>query len=114
MTTTKSTPTQAQPANQPTPQQIVNEGIVRVVEAHGIDVQKNRYKAMRAIAWQSFVNAVEAGTFDALVKAAIANVEQLPSGWEIVAPAKPERVAPAQVKTPVEKAATTTAKAAAR
>lgn len=83
MTNTKSTPTQTEPANPLTPQQIVNGGIVRVIEAHGIDAQKNRYKAMRAIAWQAFADAIAAGTFDALVKRAIANVEQLPSGWEI-------------------------------
>lgn len=114
MTTTKNTPAQAEPANQPSMQKIVNEGIARVIEATGIDVQKNRYKAMRAIAWQSFVNAIEAGTFDALVKTAIANVEQLPSGWEIVAPAKPEPVAAAQAVTPAKKAVTTAAKAETR
>lgn len=116
MATTSSTPTptQAEPAHQPTLQQIVKEGIARVVEAHDIDVQKSRYKAMRAIAWQSFVNAIEAGTFDALVEVAIANIKQLPSGWEIVAPAKPEPVATAQVEAAVKKSATTTAKAATR
>lgn len=94
----KSTPNQTEPVNQPTLQQTVNEGIARVIEATGIDVQKNRYKAMRAIAWQSFVKAIEAGTFDALVNAAIANVEQLPSGWEIVASAKlaPTEMSPAK------------------
>lgn len=62
---------------------IVSAGIMQVVEAHGIDVQKNRYKAMRAIAWQSFVESIEAGNFDALVARASANVGALPSGWEI-------------------------------
>ena len=70
------------------PQQIVNEGIVKVIEATGIDVQKSRYKAMRAIAWQAFSIAIEAGTFDKLVAQAIANVGALPSGWEIEVPAK--------------------------
>ncbi len=83
MTTTKPTPTA-----QPTTQEIVNEGIARVIQATGIDVQKNRYKAMRAIAWQAFADAIAAGTFDKLVTHAIKNVGQLPSGWEIAAPAK--------------------------
>lgn len=108
MATTKSTPTQAEPANELTPQEIVNEGIARVIEATGIDVQKNRYKAMRAIAWQSFAEAIKAGTFDALVAAAIANVEQLPSGWGIVASAKP-----VELRAPLKKA-TSAAKGATR
>jgi hypothetical protein len=114
MATTRSTTAQTEPANQPTPQQIVNEGIALVVNATGIDVQKSRYKAMRAIAWQSFVSAIEAGTFDALLKEAIANVDRLPSGWEIVAPVKPEPIAAAPVNTPVKTAATTTANAPTR
>ena len=104
MTTTKSASTQAEPANPLTAQQIVNEAIARVIEATGIDVQKNRYKAMRAIAWQSFVDAIGEGTFDALVKRAIANVEALPGGWEISPPTKVEpKLAPVK-KAPVKKA----------
>lgn len=68
---------------------IVNDGIMQVIETHGINVQKNRYKAMRAIAWQAFVESIEAGNFDALVERANANVGTLPSGWEIKVPAKP-------------------------
>lgn len=90
---------------EPTPQQIVNEGIVRVVAAHGIDVQKSRYKAMRAIAWQAFVEAIEAGDFDALVKRASANVGALPSGWEIEATTDAVRTEPAPKAAPVEKTA---------
>ena len=45
---------------EPTAQQVVNEGIMRVIEAHDIDVQKNRYKAMRAIAFQAFIESIEA------------------------------------------------------
>lgn len=101
----KSTPTQAEPANQPTQQQIVNEGIARVIEATGIGVQKNRYKAMRAIAWQSFVDAIEAGTFDALVKDSIANVDALPSGWEISAPARVEPNLASVKQAPAQKTA---------
>lgn len=93
-----------------TPKQIINEAIGRVVEATGIDVQKNRYKAMRAIAFQAFVEAIDNEDFDALVDRAIANVDDLPSGWEI------ERVAgeeAAPVK-PAPKAKAAPAKAAAK
>lgn len=88
---------------EPTTKQLINEGIVAVIEATGIDVQKNRYKAMRAIAFQAFSEAIEAGDFDALVERAIANVDDLPSGWEIErsatdAPAKPAPKAKAPVK----------------
>lgn len=93
-----------------TPKQIINEGIGRVIEATGIDVQKNRYKAMRAIAYQAFVNAIEDGTFDDLVTEAIANVDDLPSGWEIEKPeAAPVTKAPAK-KAPAKAAAKAPAK----
>jgi len=100
-----------------TPKQIINEAIGRVVESLGIDVQKNRYKAMRAIAFQAFKNAIEDGTFDDLVDEAIANVDDLPSGWEIErvakdeAPAKPAaKKAPAARKTAAKTAAKPTAR----
>lgn len=73
--------------DRPSIQELVNAGIAQVIEATGIDVQKNRYKAMRAIAWQAFSEAVEAGTFEEVVDRAIANVDKLPSGWEIKKPA---------------------------
>lgn len=63
--------------------QLINDGITLVVEATGIDVQKSRYKAMRAIAFQAFSNAISDGTFDDLVQTAIANADLLPSGWEL-------------------------------
>ncbi|QDP44094.1 hypothetical protein SEA_JENOS_43 [Microbacterium phage Jenos] len=93
-------------STEPTLKQIVGEGIGRVIEATGIDVQKNRYKAMRAIAWQAFVEAIESDDFDGLVDRAIANVDELPTGWEIekpvhdepkpVAKAAPAKKAPAK------------------
>lgn len=86
-----------------TDKQIINEAIARVVETTGIDVQKNRYKAMRAIAFQAFSNAIADGSFDDLVDEAISNVDNLPSGWEI------ERVEKVEVEKPAKKA---TAKAA--
>jgi hypothetical protein len=108
-----------------TPLQIVNEGIMRVIEAHDINVQKNRYKAMRAIAWQAFVESIAAGEFDALVERASANVDELPSGWELEAASKPAPKAapkpvanqpapkPAHAKAPVKKSTTTKAPAKA-
>lgn len=82
-----------------TTKQVINEGIARVINATGVDVQKNRYKAMRAIAFEAFAQAIEAGTFDALVDSAIANIDDLPSGWEIERSAtdvKPVKKAPAK------------------
>lgn len=95
-----------------TTKQVINEGIARVIEATGIDVQKNRYKAMRAIAFEAFAQAIEAGTFDELVDQAIANVDELPAGWEI------ERSAPVEEKpakaAPKKAAAKPAAKAPAK
>lgn len=62
---------------------LITEAITQVMEAHGITVQKARYKAMRAIAYQAFVNAIEAQSFDDLVEQAISNAGNLPSGWEL-------------------------------
>ncbi|QYW01501.1 hypothetical protein SEA_STORMBREAKER8_39 [Microbacterium phage Stormbreaker8] len=116
MATTKSTKAavledevvETEETSEPTLKQIVNDGILAVIEAHGIDVQKNRYKAMRAIAWQAFVESIEAGDFDGLVDRAIANVDELPTGWEIEKPAHEEpkpvaKAAPAK-KAPAAKA----------
>jgi hypothetical protein len=86
--------------------QVIGEGIARVIEATGIDVQKNRYKAMRAIAFEAFAQHIESGTFDALVDAAIANIDELPAGWEI------ERTAKAEVAKPAPKAKATAKPAA--
>lgn len=83
------------------PLQVVNDGIIQVIEAHDINAQKNRYKAMRAIAWQAFTESIEAGDFDGLVERASANVDALPAGWEIKVPAK---AAPAKA-IPAKKAA---------
>lgn len=97
-----------------TTKQVINEGIARVIEATGIDVQKNRYKAMRAIAFEAFAQAIEADEFDALVDAAIKNIDDLPAGWEIErsatdakpvkAKATPAKAAPAKA-TPAQRPA---------
>jgi hypothetical protein len=104
MATKRTTPTPVeQPVEEtePTPQQVVNDGISRVIAAHGVSTQKSRYKAMRAIAWQAFVESIEAGDFDALVERAIANAAQLPPGWELARPT----AAPAPAEAaPVKKA----------
>lgn len=99
-----------------TDKQIVGEGIARVIEATGIDVQKNRYKAMRAIAFQAFTEAIESGDFDALVDRAIDNIDNLPAGWEIdrsakeaPAPAKPAKAAAKPAAKPAARKATTKA-----
>lgn len=70
----------------PTDKDIVDAGINRVVEALGIDVQKARYKAMRAIAWQAFMEYIDEDIFDDLVERAIVNAPDLPSGWELARP----------------------------
>lgn len=85
-----------------TPKQIINTGITQVLESSGIDVQHSRYKAMRAIAYQAFVNAIEDGSFDELVEQAIANADDLPSGWEL------ERAAKVEAEKPAPKAAKAT------
>jgi hypothetical protein len=102
-------------AVEPTTKQLINDGIKAVIDATGIDVQKNRYKAMRAIAFQAFSEAIESGDFDDLVQRAIANVDELPAGWEIERVEKDEAPAPkkaaakpaakAAQKTPVKKTA---------
>jgi len=101
-TTANSTPVEATEAAEPTHLEIVDAGIRKIVADHGIDIQKARYKAMRAIAWQAFVEAIEAGDFDALVERASANVDELPSGWELTADRKlAAKAAPAK-KAPVK------------
>ena len=64
-----------------TPKQVINAGIEKVVEATGVDTQKARYKAMRAIAYQAFIEAIENEDFEALVDRAIDNIDDLPAGW---------------------------------
>lgn len=61
----------------------IEAGISKFVEATGLDNQKARYKAQRAIAFQAFSELVESGEFDALVDRALENIDELPSGWTI-------------------------------
>jgi len=120
---TKSTPAVLDETIEPTEEtqaeatakQVINEGITRVMEATGVDVQKGRYKAMRAIAFQAFSNAIADGTFDDLVDEAIANVDELPAGWEIERAEKAEETKSVKTaksaKAPGKKAAAATAPA---
>ena len=104
-----------------TPKQVINDGIARFIEETGIDGQKARYKAQRAIAYQAFLEAIDADDFDALVDRAIAGADELPAGWGLertvaepkeAAPAKAKAKAPA--KRPAKAAAKAPAKTAAR
>ena len=84
-----------------TPKQVINAGIEKVVQATGVDTQKARYKAMRAIAYQAFIEAFENEDFEALVDRAIDNIDDLPAGWTM------ERAVKAEVEakpTPAKKA----------
>lgn len=83
----------------PTDKDIVDAGINRMVEALGIDVQKARYKAMRAIAWQAFIEYIDEGIFDDLVERAITNAPDLPSGWELARPVAKKAAKPAAKKS---------------
>ena len=83
----------------PTDKDIVDAGINRMVEALGIDVQKARYKAMRAIAWQAFIEYIDEDIFDDLVERAIINAPDLPSGWELVRPVAKKDAKPATKKS---------------
>ncbi len=87
--------------------QIVDAGIKAIVAAHDVNIQKNRYKAMQAIAFQAFIEHIEAGDFDALVERASANVGTLPSGWEIKAPEKAAPTPKPAAKKPAPGRATT-------
>lgn len=104
----KNTPVAEVEEVEVTTKSVINEGIAKVIAATGIDVQKNRYKAMRAIAFEAFAQAIENGTFEDLVDAAIANVDDLPAGWEIErtateAPVKATKApAKAATKTPTK------------
>lgn len=87
-----------------TPKQIINEGIARFIEETGIDGQKARYKAQRAIAFQAFLESIDEDDFDALVDRAVAGADELPAGWGLErAVAEPKEEAPAK-KAPAKKA----------
>lgn len=91
-----------------TPKQIINEGITRFIDETEVEGTHFRYKALRAIAYQAFVEAIDAEDFDGLVDRAIAGADDLPFGFEIEVKAKEE--APAKpAKAPAKKTAAKTA-----
>lgn len=101
-------------ATEPSVKQLINAGIDQVVEATGVDSQKARYKAMRAIAFVAFRSAIEDGTFDDLVAAAISDADELPTGWQLERSVAAPK-APAKAKVAAKPAAKATAtKAAAK
>jgi hypothetical protein len=98
-------------STEPSIKQVINTGIDTVVAETGVDSQKARYKAMRAIAFIAFRSAIEDGTFDELIAAAIADVDELPTGWQLErsVAAKPaaKKAAKPAVKKTAEKVAPT-------
>lgn len=94
----------------PTDKEIVDAGINRMVEALGIDVQKARYKAMRAIAWQAFMEYIDEDIFDALVERAIINAPDLPSGWELARPVAAKKSSKKAAKPATKKSSKKTTK----
>ena len=71
---------------------LIEAGIIRFVEELGLDNQKARYKAQRAIAFQAFLEALDENEFEALVDRAIENAEDLPHGWSVEAKPRPAKV----------------------
>lgn len=89
--TKKTTKAAAKAAPENTTKTVIEGGIDQFVLKTGVDTQKARYKAMRAIAYQAFMEAVEDQSFEELVERAIENADELPSGWTLFpknAPAK--------------------------
>lgn len=104
---TKSTAVEAEveeAVTEPTTKQTINAGIDAVVAATGVDTQKARYKAMRAIAFVAFRDAIENGTFDELVETTIADVDQLPTGWQLERSVAAPKAAPKAKAAPAKKA----------
>lgn len=82
----------------------INDALDRFIKSVTVTSTHYRYKAIRAIAFQAFTNAIEDGTFDALVDQAINNAGELPAGWGVEA-AKPaaKKPAPAKAKAPAKR-----------
>jgi hypothetical protein len=118
MATTRKSSTKSAPAEEtvvetadaPTVKSQINDGITAVVEATGVDSQKARYKAMRAIAYVAFAKAVEDGTFDDLVQEAIDGANDLPTGWQLERSVAAEKPAPKAKAAPAKAPAKTAAK----
>ena len=81
----------------------IEAGISRLTESVTVNGQHFRYKAMRAIAYQAFIEAIDTGEFDGLVDRAISNADDLPRGWELE-PASAKAEKPTKKATPAKKA----------
>ena len=93
---------------EPTVERIINDAIVQVVEDQGLDGQKARYKAMRAMAYVAMSNIITTeGNLDGLVQETLDSVDDLPYGWTLEKMAKvdaaPDKLTTA-AKTPAKKA----------
>lgn len=60
---------------------LINRGIDKAVDELMTEGSHHRYKAMRAIAYQAFLEYLENDDFDRLVDTAIENAPKLPAGW---------------------------------
>lgn len=81
-TAAKKTTKKAEP-KEVTHKTIIEGGITQFIEKAGMEGQKARYKAQRAIAYQAFLESVEAQDFEDLVERALENIDELPTGWSI-------------------------------
>lgn len=81
-TPAKKTTKKAEP-KEVTHKTIIEGGITQFIEKAGMEGQKARYKAQRAIAYQAFLESVEAQDFEDLVERALENIDELPTGWSI-------------------------------
>lgn len=107
----KSIDAEVEEAVEASVKQIIADGITRFSDSVTVTGQHFRYKSLRAIAYQAFSNAIAAGEFDDLVDEAIANVDELPFGWEVERGEKEEAPAkPAPAKATKASAVKTTAK----
>ena len=93
---------------EPTVEGIIKDAISRVIEDQGLDGQKARYKAMRAMAYMAMSNIITTeGNLDGLVQETLDSVDDLPYGWTLEKMAKadaaPDKLATA-AKTPAKKA----------
>ena len=93
---------------EPTVERIISDAIVQVVEDQGLDGQKARYKAMRAMAYVAMSNIITTeGNLDGLVQETLDSVDDLPYGWTLEKMAKvdaaPDKLTTA-AKTPAKKA----------
>lgn len=89
---------------EPTVKQTINAGIARIADELGVE-PKNRYKVQRAIGFIAMAQAIEDGTFDELLDATVAGVDDLPAGFGLEASVAAEKPAPKAKATPARKAA---------